>query len=332
MKRCPIILVLVLAVLLTLFSACSSNSEKPVDNSSNDASNAPSGNITTENKKVLFGVSVRSFASPYFVTITDHMQAYANENTEFVVTSGDDDVTKQLSDVEDMIQQGCDVIMIACCDSAAIKPALKACQDAGVPVVIYDSPANDVDMVACTVASDNYTAGFEAGEALAKSLDYKGDIAEYIDLTSEVTANRVQGFRDAIAQYPDIKIVNTQEGAGNSESAVPVMENILQSTPDIVGLFAFNDPSANGCISVIAAAGKTGQIQVVSIDGLDMAMDAILDGKQLGTGFQRADLVAQYAIDAAYEILEGKTPEKEIKVPVTFVDINNIDEYYTREG
>lgn len=321
-------------VMLMALAACGSDTADDSgtsDSGNMQVSDTGSGEEETsgEEESYLFGVSARTFSSPYFVTICDQIQALGTENTEFMVSAADDDVTKQLTAVEDMIQSGCDVILICPVNSSAIKPALKSCQDADIPVVVFDSRVDDEDMVACTVVSDNYVCGFQCGEALAEAIGYKGDVAEYVDVSQQIGIERATGWRDAIAQYPDIHIVNTQEGAGDSPSAVPKMEAILEANPDIVGMFAFNDPSGNGCISAIAAAGKTGQIKVVSIDGLDMALESITKGEQYGTSMQRTDLIAESAMNAAYQLVAGETPEHEIVLDPTWVDSTNVEEFYT---
>lgn len=318
MKR--LVTFLLAAAMLLALGGCG-NSSQP----SGQSSGSPQG---SEEDKVLIGISVRTFTSPYFVKISEQMQALGDENTEFIVTSGDDDVSKQLKDIEDMIQSGCDVILMCPANSSSIKPALVACQEAGIPVVVFDSRVDDDELVACSVVSDNYVCGFQCGEALAEAIGYKGKVAEYVDTSQQLGIERATGWRDAIAQYPDIEIVNTQEGAGDAASAVPKMEAILQANPDIVGMYAFNDPSANGCISAIAAAGLTDQINVVSIDGLDMALESIKKGEQLGSSMQRTDLIAENAMDAAYKLINGETPEHEIVLDPTYIDASNVDEFY----
>lgn len=330
------IALLLAALMVFALCACGNTQKEDPKNTQTEApktdnpTDAPKTDDQTETKdKYLIGISCRTFASPYFVTITEQMKDYAKEGTEFIINAADDDPSKQITQVEDLIQSGCDAILICPANSSAIKPALAACKEAGIPVVVFDSKADDMDLVDCTVVSDNYVCGWQCGETLAKALNYKGDVAEYVDVSQQLGIERASGWRDAIAQYPDIHIVNTQEGAGDPPSALPKMEAILQANPEIVGLFAFNDPSANGCISAIAAAGRTGDILVVSIDGLDMALESITKGEQLATSKQRTDIIAEKSMEAAYMLIAGETPEHEIILDPTLVDASNVSDFYT---
>lgn len=106
---------------------------------------------------------------------------------------------------------------------------------------------------------------------MGKALDGKGEVAMLTYNVAEVCLDRANGFKDAIAEYPDIKIVEEQEIQPGTDTALPVAENILQAYPDLAGMFALNDPSALGCVAAVESANLLDQVQIVGVDGSDDA-------------------------------------------------------------
>lgn len=315
LKKGTKVLCLILAVVMTmvLFAGCG---QKTSDKS---------GSTSTTKKGYKFGFTVQTLDNPYFIVLRDALKASLKPGDQLIVDDCQTNEAKQINDIDDLIQQKCDVIFLNCVDSKGVKPALEACQKAKIPVVVVDTPVQDTDLVATVVASDNYKAGQLCGDALAKKIGEKGKVAMYQYTLNEVAKLRGDGFADAISKYPDIKIVNRQEGLGTIDAALPIMENILQSNPDINGMFALNDPSGIGCESAIKSAGKINQISIVSVDGSENVKKLIKSGQYLGTAAQFPAKIGQMGVDAAYKILAGQTVDKDIKVPVEFVDSSNVD-------
>ena len=223
-------------------------------------------------------------SNPFYIDIVDGMESAAKDGDELVIVDAGFDAAKQLNDIDDMIQQGVKVMLIDPVDSNAIKSAVEACDAAGIPVIAYNSPLNFE--IASTVATDNYLAGQLVGEAMGKALDGKGEVAMLTYNVAEVCLDRANGFKDAIAEYPDIKIVEEQEIQPGTDTALPVAENILQAYPDLAGMFALNDPSALGCVAAVESANLLDQVQIVGVDGSDDAKAAIAEGSS-GSGSDR---------------------------------------------
>lgn len=205
-------------------------------------------------ENIKFGVSIADLANVFYADITDGMNSVLNEGDELIIMDAAFDPAKQIADIEDMIQQDVAVMLIDPVDSASIRSSLEACQEAGIPVVAFNSPCDDTDLVASTVASDNYLAGQLIGEALAQELGGTGKIAMLTYDVAVVCYDRAEGFVDALSAYPDMEIVVRQEITPGTDTALPVMENILQAYPEINGVFCLNDPSAIGAAAAIQAA------------------------------------------------------------------------------
>ena len=109
-------------------------------------------------------------SNPFYIEILDGMESAVQGDDQLIVMDAGFDAAKQITDIEDMIQQGVSVMMIDPVDSNGIQASLNACKAAGIPVVCYNSPVDDTSLVASTVATDNFMAGQLIGEALGKRL------------------------------------------------------------------------------------------------------------------------------------------------------------------
>ena len=286
-----------------------------------DAAADTATDTAASGETIKIGVSVADQSNPFYIDIVDGMESAAKDGDELVIVDAGFDAAKQLNDIDDMIQQGVKVMLIDPVDSNAIKSAVEACDAAGIPVIAYNSPLNFE--IASTVATDNYLAGQLVGEAMGKALDGKGEVAMLTYNVAEVCLDRANGFKDAIAEYPDIKIVEEQEIQPGTDTALPVAENILKAYPDLAGMFALNDPSALGCVAAVESANLLDQVQIVGVDGSDDAKAAIAEGKMLASAAQDPVQIGSVAIETAYKVIAGEEVEKDIKIPSYLVDASN---------
>ena len=131
------------------------------------------------------------------------------------------------------------------------------------------------------------------------------------------------GFKAELAKHPGMRILDTQEGKGATEAARPVMRDLLGRFPELDAAFPINDPSAAGAISAIEAAGRAGQVTVVTVDGSREGATAILSGKLHSTSAQYPCEIGRLAAEKAYEHLAGKPVAKDVVVPVKLITKEN---------
>ena len=243
--------------------------------SKSSPSTSGSSAATTRTDAIRVGISFQELDNPYFVVMKEAAEeATRSIGAELFITDARHDVTKQLSDIEDLVQKGIDILLINPTDSVGVETAVQSAKKAGVIVVAVDAQANGP--IDSFVGSQNYDAGRQAGEALAKSLDGKGEIAILNGIPVVPILERVKGFRDAVAKYSELKIVDTQNGNQERSVAMSVTENMLQAHPNLRGLFSVNDGGALGALSAIQASGK--DIALVSVDGQKEVVAEILKG------------------------------------------------------
>jgi ribose transport system substrate-binding protein len=267
------------------------------------------------------GVSFQELDNPYFAVMKEALDdATRSIGAELYVTDARHDVTKQINDVEDLVQKGVDILLINPTDSVGIESAVRSANKAGVVVVAVDAQANGP--IDSFVGSKNYDAGRLAGEALVKSLDGRGSVAILDGIPVVPILERVRGFKDAIAKHPGIKIVDTQNGKQERSTALSVTENMIQSHPDLNGLFSVNDGGALGALAAIDASGK--KIALVSVDGLAEVVAAVAKGgtvKATVAQFPRDQV--RIALGIALAKKWGANVPKEVPIDVKLLTAEN---------
>ncbi|MGG1401246.1 ribose ABC transporter substrate-binding protein RbsB [Bacillus salipaludis] len=267
-------------------------------------------------KDVKIGLSVSTLNNPFFVSLKNGVQKEAKVlGMEVKVVDAQNDSAKQINDVEDLIQQGVDVLLINPTDSAAISTAVQSANNIGIPVITLDRSA-DKGKVAALVASDNIKGGEMAGNYIVKKLGEKAKVAELEGVPgASATRERGKGFHNIADQK--LNVVEQQSADFDRTKGLTVMENLLQANPDIQAVFAHNDEMALGAIEAINSSGKN--IMVIGFDGNDDALKAIKAGKMEATVAQQPELIGKLAVDAGRDVVQGKKVAKKIPAPLKLV-------------
>lgn len=278
-----------------------------------------------------FGASYFTLNNPHFLDWRDGLNAVFEPNGDTLINADAQlDINKQISDVEDMIQQGVDAIFIAPADSKAIKTALLSAQEADIPVFIMDVPVEDPELVVSTIATNNFMAGQVLGEALVKDFDGKAKVAILDWPVVKAVTDRTDGFFSAVEDYPGIEVVARQDGKASVEGSLPVMENFLQSNPEIQAVFCINDPSCMGAMSALEAAGRT-DIKLYSIDGSADGVRLTCEGRFQGTSAQFPVTMGNIAAETAYKYLAGEQVEADIPVDSLWIGPDNCADFMDEE-
>lgn len=276
---------------------------------------------------VKIGVSLYNMNNPHFVLMAEAIQnACEEKGGTVVVVDPLKDNAKQVSDIEDLVSQECDVIICAPVDTRGINVALKACQADGIPVINVDMPVEDPSLVTSVIATDNYEAGYVLGEAMVKESGGKAKIGLLERVESQAIRSRVEGFEEAIKDYPEMEIVIRQSCMTTTEDALPVVENFLQSNPEITDIFFGNDMQLIGGVNACEAGGRT-DIRLYGIDGSENGMKLVQSGKAIGTSAQFPIQIGETAVDYAYKVIAGEAVEEKTLIPSLFIDKNNVEEY-----
>ncbi|KKM59517.1 substrate-binding domain-containing protein [Yersinia pestis] len=273
-------------------------------------------------KQIVIGVSFQELNNDYFVSMKEALEQAANDiGAKVYIADAGHDVSKQINDVEDMLQKKIDILLINPTDSVGVQSAVMAANKAGAVVVAVDAQAEGP--LDSFVGSKNYDVGFLAGEYLAKSLGGKGKVAILDGIPVVPILERVRGFEDAIKKYPDIKIVTKQNGKQKRDTALTVTENMLQSVPDLAGIFSVNDVGALGALAAIESNGA--KVKLVSVDGQPEAIKEILKPNSpfIATSAQFPRDQIRIALGIALARYWGANVPATIPVEVKLIDSSN---------
>ncbi|PBB20388.1 substrate-binding domain-containing protein [Mesorhizobium sp. WSM4313] len=277
-------------------------------------------------EKIKIGFSQGTMNHPWRVAMVEGNKKYAAEHypdVDLIITDGNNDASKQVADVENLIAQGIKVLMISPLTEQALTPVVKEAMDAGIKVVTLDRKVNTP--VTVHVGGENLPLGVGAGEFLAKKLNGKGNIIELQGTAgASATIDRNKGFAEAIAKFPDMKVVASQNCDYTRDKAVKFMEDMVQrfGPGQIQAVYAHNDEMALGAIQVLEAAGRLNEVAVVGIDGQETAFEAVKQGKLAATFVY--PFVAPEGIETAYKVAKGEQVPPTITLPTVSVTADNI--------
>lgn len=263
------------------------------------------------------GFSISTLNNPFFVTLSEGAEAKASElGASLSVVDAQDDASKQASDVEDLIQQGVDMILINPVDSEAVASAVASANNADIPVITVDRSAESGEVVS-HIASDNVAGGEMAAEHLLSLIGDGAQVAELEGVPgSSAARERGEGFNNIAADSMDV--VAKQTANFNRAEGLSVMENILQANPDVTGVFAHNDEMALGALEAIEASGK--DVTVVGFDATDDAVAAVEEGRLAGTIAQKPEMIGEMAVETAIQHLDGEEVEASIPVELELIE------------
>ena len=297
-----------LLCVLTLMSAsCRRNEHDP--------------NRTSKGK---IGISVLTMTNPFFKEIADVFKAEMEKHRyEVIVVDGEKDLSKQRNQVQDFLVQKVSAIVLCPCKSKGIGSAIQQANKAGVPVFTADIACLDEDAKVVThVATDNYAGGKQAAQAMIEALGEPGGKILQLDFQEvESCILRVKGFREVLDEHNSnrkmghIKVVKELPCDGDKERGYSATVDALQTHPDLVGIFAINDPAALGARAALEKAGKTEQVKIIGFDGQPEGKKAILDGKIYADPIQHPDLIARKTADAVVRYFRGEQLRKNILIP-----------------
>ena len=263
------------------------------------------------------GVSLLTRTHPFYQDLEEGLkEAGVAAGCELLVTAGEFDVAKQKDQINDFIVRKVDAIIVSPCDSRSIGTAIKAANDAGIPVFTADIAclAEGVRVIS-HIASDNVAGGALAARAIADAIGGAGTVAIIDHPEVESVIQRVRGFEDELAKHPGIKIVAKLSGHGVKDQAFRTAEDILQAHPDLSAIFGINDDSALGALAAVEKAGKVDRVKIVGFDAVPEAREAIKAGRIYADVVQQPREIGRKTIEAIGAYFAGTTVAPSILVP-----------------
>ena len=289
------------------------------------------GGIAEAPKTYEFVFIVKSMQFSFMLSMIDGAEAAAKlvDNIHIVCEGPETpySVTEQIELVEQAITNGVDAILITPADSTGIIPAIEAANAAGIPIATPNTKAYGGNVLTW-IGVDNYTVGYQLGKAICEALNGKGDLVLIEGTAGNSTSTeRVDGYKDALAEYPDIKLLDSQPADFNREKGMTVMENFLERYDHIDGVASVNKDMTMGALEAVKAADRQDEMIQVTFDVDNDCLDAIEAGEILITGAQEEKSQIANAIYACLLACNGFKVAPEQYIPMTLVTKDNVGLY-----
>ena len=279
---------------------------------------------------IKIGFSQGTMESSWRVNMVEGNKKYAEANlpdVDLIITNGENNASKQVSDVESLIAQDVNVLIISPVTADALTPVVAQAMSSGIPVVTLDRKVNT--NVTVHIGADNVLIGETAGKFVCETLGGEGNVIEIQGTAgASATVDRHDAFHRVLQEEcPNVKVVADQVANYVREPAIKFMEDMLQrfGPGEIDLVYAHNDDMALGAVTALEAAGRLSEVKVVGIDGENAAYDAIKEGKMAATFTYH--FVAPEGIQYGYKVAMGEELPTEIVLPTHQVDATNVDQF-----
>lgn len=292
MKKIMIMLVVLIFASFGIFA--NAQAEKQESSSKSESMSGQASLIQSVDKTLEF-VFIPKVIHPWYDVVQDGAEAAAVDLAEMgvnVTIKFDPptvaDITKHMEKIESNVSRHPDGIAIAALDPASEAQLINDAIEAGVNVITFDTDAPDSNRPLYVGHNKDFNDGYGLGKYLAEVIGKKGEIGILSgSLSAPNHVGRVKGFKAAIAEYPNIKIVFERADNDDLQKAVELTENALQANRNLVGIFGCNASAPIGAARAIKLAGKAGKVHIVGMDDLDETLQLIAEGVIDATMAQR---------------------------------------------
>jgi ribose transport system substrate-binding protein len=194
------------------------------------------------------------------------------------------DAGEQVRLLETYLAQRVHALIVVPIDTASVQKPLRSFQDAKIPVIVIGADVGDDQLYQAQILGNQPQFGREVGSFFAEVMDGAGDIVEVLGIVaSSVTSDRSKGFRQAIAGYPKMRIIDSCVGDWRHEPALREFTQVLARQPRIDGVFAHNDEMASAILQAASAVGREAEMLVAGIDALPTSIRLVSQGRLAAT-------------------------------------------------
>ncbi|MDI3336833.1 substrate-binding domain-containing protein [Defluviimonas aestuarii] len=289
------------------------------------------------------GVSMALFDDNFLTVLRNGLQAYADEQGHDVqIEDAQNDVAKQLDQINNFIASGVDAIIVNPVDTSATQAMTDAAAAAGVPLVYVNRQPINLDTLPdnqAFVASNEVDSGTLETIALCDNWAGEGktEVNVYVmqgELSNQAAVQRTQDIYDVIEAGKckvTVNVIDQQTANWSRDQAQNLMTNWLSTGAAFDGVIANNDEMAIGAIQAMKAAGiDMASVQVGGVDATQDALAAMQAGDLDVTVFQNAAAQGSGALDAAVKLARGEAVDNAVWVPFELVTPDNIGDYLSK--
>ncbi len=286
------------------------------------------------------GILVITLANPYWVSLKESYERAAKElgvNVEVMAAPTENDTKSQLETLQAMVAKDYQGLIVSPIEPFNLVPGVVAANKKGIKVVNL-GPGINVDALTEAgghldgrITVDFEEQGEKAAQYIVEKIGAEGGKVAIIQGIPGAgqSEGRTAGAKRVFESTPGIELVSIQPANWDRNTAYNVTTNLLQSNPDIKGIFCCNDVMALAAADALIAAGKRDGKIVFGVDFIDEAKEAIKAGKLDGSIAYSMDAYAKAGILLAVKTIQGMEVPKQVNSPLAVVTKENIQEYET---
>jgi ribose transport system substrate-binding protein len=226
---------------------------------------------------------------------------------------------QQNNEARNLLAEGVSALIIDPADSKAIGQVVALANQDHVPVVMQIGGDTGEGQPTTYIAADEVKVGYDVAVAVFKALGGKGEIG-YIQgsISQEAGALREKGFRQALEQYPDIKLVAYGVGGWLESKSQTVATNMLTAHPDLKAIITNYDGMTDGALAAVQAAHA--HVLLAGVDGECQTLNDIWQGTETVTGDELWTNIGAESVKVAVDAAEGKSIPPRIYTPSYVID------------
>jgi len=278
------------------------------------------------------GLAVANLQANFFNQIKQSVEAYAGEKGIKVVTvDAKGDSATQVNQVQDLLAQKIDVLIYIPAGATAAAVPVKAAKAAGIPVVNIDRNASGAPGDTF-IATDSVTSARQVCEYIAKQAGGKGEmIIVHGQKGTTPEVDRSKGCSQALANYPDIKVVGELwSDAWHQDEGFKLTADLLQAHPKTSIIFGQADALALGAAQAVKVANLGHRIWVAGFDGDTAALEALKNGVFDVTATQQTQKMGRMGVDSAIALVAGKSLSAEQLQDATLTTKDNVGQFIAK--
>ena len=254
------------------------------------------------------------------------------QDVEFIFVTADSP-DKQVTDLQELMRQEVEAIVVLPVSDTPLAATLAEAHKKGIFIVAVDRISPDLarDVL---VTADNPQLGRMSGEIVAQALGGQGKIVIMEALSSSINTMRVDGFKEVIAKYPGISILDSQHVNWNPVTGLEVMEKFLNDHPHLDAIWTGDDSVLIRVLQVYKASGRKDLKLILGLGGAKEVVKMIMDNNPLvqATINYPASIISDSIRVAVEHVVDGQEFAPEIAIICDLVNQGNAKEFYNPDS
>lgn len=277
---------------------------------------------------------IKGLDNPFFQQMESGIETGADDgglSVDVQAASDIADTTGQLDKLNVVAGQDPGCVIVNPIDGTNLVQGLAALAAKDIPIVNIDSPvdadaAEQADATPATyIGTDNAEAGQLAGEHMLTLLPDGGEVALVGGIAGDVTSNaRLDGFTEGVGDGVDI--VQTVAANWSRDEALTQATTLLRANPELAGFFVANDDMALGVARAVSDVGRTGEVEIISVDGVEDGLNGVADGEISAVVAQYPYAIGEMGVNACRAAIDGADLPENVTAPIALVTAENVDQ------